>query len=337
MFLKLQYVICLLRFLLMFSGIAFPCWTYAALTHTQPSVKAISKVYGFLLGQNFSLTRIERTYPEMAMQVEMARLTFNAAFPDIQKKLEAELVSAINDGNFKKIKTELEQKLRDVLSKQQITPHLARQFLEQVKARAKGDEMELDVLRYLLAVQYSANPVGEFSAQFRQRFRTDGSGKAQGIRLGLQLPRSWLANEGERPHIVQKWTSEGGTGDSIVMLDIRDAEGYNPTRNDIERFVKSGEVHDIVPEGGVFHEAGTFSMEKRTGFWVDMSVRLERAGIRMYQRSRIHQLFINGKAVGLMCMSFSRQDEPQKADAAAKLNKPICQQVLNSLVLDQAY
>lgn len=309
----------------------------AALNHNQTSIKAISKAYGFILGQEFSLARVERTYPDAAMQVELARVTFNSAFPDIKKKLEAELTAALTAPKFKELRAGMDSKIRPMLTKQQLTPQLAQQFLEQVKERAKGEEMEPDVLRYLLVIRYANNPVAEFGDGFRQRFRTDGSGKSQGIRLVLQLPRSWIAKDGERPHIVQKWTSEGGTGSSMIMLDIRDAQGFNPDRKEMERFVKSGEVREIVPEGGTMHDSGTFTMEKRTGYWIDMSMEFERAGFRMYERGSIHQLFINGKAVGLMCMSYAKEDEPQQADAAAKLNKPICQQVLNSLVLEQAY
>lgn len=310
---------------------------FAALNQSQSSVKAMMKAYGFILGQEYSLQRIERTYPEAAMQVELARLTFNAAFPDIKQKLEAELSSALTESKFREVRSELTEKMRDLLSKQAITPQLAQQFIEQVKARAKGEDMESDVLRYLLAVRYATNPVGEFFDGFRQRYRTDGTGKSQGIRLALQLPRSWLAKDGERPHIVQKWTNEGGTGYSSVMLDIRDAEGYNPTRREMEQFVKSGEVRDVVPAGGTLHDSGTVTLENRTGYWVEMSMKLERAGFRMYGRGYMYQIFINGKAVGLMCMSYFKEDEVQKADAAAKLNKPVCQQALNSLVLEQAY
>lgn len=309
----------------------------ATLNYTHTSIKALSKAYGFALGQEFGLARVERTYPEAAMQVELARLTFNSAFPDIKKKLEAELTAAMTEAKFKELRGEMEKKIRPLLTKQQLTPQLAQQFLDQVKVRAKGEDMEADVLRYLLAVRYASNPVVEFADGFRQRFRTDGAGKSQGIRLALQLPRSWLGKDGERPHIVQTWTSEGGTGGTMIALDIRDAQGYNPDRREMERFVKSGEVREVVPDGGTFHDVGTFTMEQRSGYWVDMSVKLERAGLRMYGRGTMHQLFINGKAVGLLCTSYSKEDEPQKANAAAKLNKPICQQVLNSLVLEQAY
>ena len=309
----------------------------AALIHRRAFSIAIYEAYGFLLGQEFSLARIERTYPDAAIQVEHARANFNSVFPDIKKKLEAELTTALTEPKFKALRAEMDNKIRPLLTKQQLTPQLAQQFLEQVKARAKGDDMEPDVLRYLLAVRYAANPVAEFGDGFRQRFRTDGTGKSQGIRLVLQLPRSWIAKEGERPHIVQKWINEGGTGSSIIMLDIRDGQGYNPDRREMERFVKSGEVREAVPDGGTMHGAGTFTMEQRTGYWIDMSVKLERAGFRMYERGTMHQLFINGKAVGLLCMSYAKEDEHQIADAAAKLNKPICQQVLNSLALEQAY
>ena len=310
---------------------------WATLAHSQPAIKAISTAYGFILGQEYSLARIERTYPDAALQVELARMTFNSAFPDIRKKLEAELVAALTEPKFKELRDEMHSKIGPLLTKQQLTPQLAQQFLEQVKARAKGADMEPEVLRYLLAVQYAANPVAEFGNGFRQRFRTDGTGKSQDVRLILQLPRSWLAKDGERPHIVQKWISEGGTGSTIIMLDIRDAQGYTPDRREVERFVKSGEVREIVPEGGTLHDTGTFTMEQRTGYWMDMSVKLERAGFRMYERGTMHQLFINGKAVGLLCMSYAKENEPRIADAAAKLNKPLCQQVLNSLVLEQAY
>jgi hypothetical protein len=309
----------------------------AALNHNQSSIKAISKAYGFILGQESSLSRIERSYPEAAMQVELARATFNSAFPDIKKKLEAELTVALTAPKFQELRIEMNNKIRPMLNKQPLTRQLAQQFFEQVKARAKGEDIEPDVLRYLLAIQYANNPVAEFGDGFRQRYRTDGTGKSQGVRLVLQLPRSWLANDGERPHIVQKWTNEGGTGISTIMLDVRDAAGSNPDRHSIEEFVRSGEVKDIVPQGGTFQDAGVFSLEKRSGYWIEYSVRQERAGVRMYGRGSLHQLFITGMAVGLMCMSFSMESQPEMANMAAKLNKPVCQKALNSLVLESAY
>lgn len=309
----------------------------AAIEHNQGSVKALSKAYGFVLGQNYTLQRIRVAYPHAALQVEQARLAFNAAFPDIQDKLERELVSAITEQKFRELKREINKKITDTVAVQQITPQTAEGFLETVKARSKGNDIEEDVLRYLLAVRYASNPVGEYVDGFRQRYRTDGTGKSQGIKVALQVPRSWLAKDGERPHIVKKWLSEGGTGKYVLHLDFRGAEGYEPSRQEIERSVKNGELRDFVPEGGVFHNGGSFSVEGRPGYWIDMSINLERIGYRMYERAYMYQFFFRGKAIGIMCTSIDTEENSKIADAAAALNKPLCLQVINSIVLEQKY
>jgi len=314
---------------------SLPSW--GALNHNQNSIKALSKAYGFLLGQEYSLRRIEKAYPALRIQVEAARFTFGGSFSGVKEKLEQELVQAVGESNFQKLRGELEKKLAQLLSQQSLTVEIAKQFLVQVKARAKGTEMEADVLRYLLAVKYAQTPVAEFLDGFRQRFGTDGTGKAQGIKLKLQLPQSWRAQEGERPHIVKKWTNEGGTGLSIVMLDIRDTQGQTPSSKEIEQFVKSGEARQTFTDLGKVYDVGTFTVERRTGYWGELSMVQQRAGFRMYQRGLLYQLFFRGKAIDVMCMAGATEREPQKADAAASLIKPLCQQVLNSLVLEQAY
>jgi len=323
-------------------GFALLAATYALssgaeLNYNQQSIKALSRAYGFLLGQDYSLERIESTYPGLRLQVESARLEFGASFGGVKEKFERELTQAMGEPNFQRIRQDLKQKLVELLGQQPMTADAASQFLGQVKARAKGNEIEPEVLTYLLAVNYSQAPVSEFLNGFRQRFNTDGRGKAQGIKLTLQLPRSWLAQEAERPHLVQKWTNEGGTGLSLIMLDIRDAEGYEPTAKEMDDFVKSGEARQALAEVGKVHDVGTFSLERRSGYWADLSMNQERAGIRIYQRGMQYQLFFRGKAIGIMCFAGAPATQPHKGNAAATLLKPLCQQVVNSMVLEQLY
>lgn len=326
-----------LRLLILCVGAVLPTLALAALNYSQSSIKGISQAYGFVLGQEASLARIERTYPDAAMQVEMARSTFNAAFPDIKKKIEAELIAALTEPKFKQLRDEIVAKIRPLLTKQQITPQLAQQFLEQVKARAKGDEMEPEVLRYLLTVRYAANPVGEFFDGFRQRYKTDGTGKSQGLRFHLQIPRSWLIKEGERPHVVQKWVSEGGTGLSNIILMVQDTGGETPGRAEMDQFVRSGEIRESEPDGSKYIDGGAFSQERSAGYWIDMAMPQERAGMKMYSRGRMYLLFFRGKAISVMCMATSAEKEEVKVTAAAVKLNPLCQQVMNSVVLDQAY
>ena len=148
---------------------------------------------------------------------------------------------------------------------------------------------------------------------------------------------SWYAKEGERPHIVRKWQSENGTGLETIMLVMRDAGGYKPAKNELEDFVRSGEVKSEVPEGASFITAGNFKLEKQTGYWMQISMQNERAGLEMYQEILIYQLFFQGKAIGIHCGATGAKSDKPKVGEAFQRIKPLCQQVLNSFVLLQAY
>src|ERR1700741_456100 len=69
-----------------------------------------------------------------------------------------------------------------------------------------------------------AQPAGlaEFRANQTTQFSSRGQPKSRGLHVTLLYPRSWLAAEGERPHIVQKFTAQDGTA-SNCNLGIRES------------------------------------------------------------------------------------------------------------------
>lgn len=302
---------------------------------TSSAVKGLSQAYGFLIGQDHTLQRISIKYPELIPLVDLSRARFAAAFPDV-KALEAHLRAALGPENFDEFAKKTLETVRATLDRHPLAADTATDFLEQVQARARG-EIEPPVLEYLLTVKYASNPVREYTDGFRQRFSTDGSGKTRGIKLSLQLPRSWVAQDGERPHIVKKWTSEGGTGLEILTLDIRDAEGYDPDRDEIDRFLRSGEVKQTVPPGGVHIASGPFTVERRPGYWIEMKVTHERVGVEMYQRIVMYQVFLRGRAIGIMCQAVGSPRDAAKIDESLKRIRPLCHQVVNSMVLHQSW
>ncbi|MDO8926511.1 MAG: hypothetical protein Q7U94_06330 [Sideroxyarcus sp.] len=314
---------------------AFPSTTFA-LNFNPISIKGLAQAYGFVLGQEFTLSRINAEHPELSVSVELARAQFGSTFPDIKAKLEKQLRLSLGENLFQETATVLQSKIQETLARQRITKEVAANFLGQVKSRSKG-EIESPVLEYLLAVNYMTNPVGEFTDGFRQRYHSDGTGKSQGIKLTLQVPRSWVAKEGERPHIVKKWQSENGTGLELIILDIRDGEGYNPSRQDMVNVISSGEIKSLVPSGSTYADSGNFNLEGQTGYWLQITTNIERAGTKLYQEATTYQLFFRGKAIGLHCQAGGPESEKSKTSEAFKRIKPLCQQVLNSLVLTQVY
>jgi len=300
------------------------------------SIRGLAQAYGYILGLEFTLKRISNEYPDLSGQVLISKSKFNSSFPGIVKKLRVQIVAAMGDDFFKKTEANLRRQLATNLGNQEIDRGMALNFLGEVQKRSKGG-IESPVLEYILSTQYLTHPSEEFSDGYRQEFRSEGHSKSQGLDLVLQLPKSWIAKEGRRPHIVQKWISQNGTGFEMVLLDIRDTEGYRPTNAEVEEFVLNGEIKEIVPAGANYMDSGIFSLEKRKGYWVEFGMVAERVGIELYQRIRLNQLFFRGKAIGLMCQTSRKSIERASADAAFKKITPLCQQVLNSFVFLQAY
>lgn len=302
----------------------------------QAYVKGISEAYGFILGQEYSLDRIVKKFPDLASSAKVAKAKFNASFPGIKTKIKDQLIKTLGKQIYEKIDLGLKRKMKENLGGEVLTKEIAYNFIQEVGERAEG-RIDSPIIEYILSVKYHQNPASELIDGYEQRFSSEGHAKSEGVKLKLRLPKSWKAKEGERPHIVQKWVSKNGTGTEMILLDIRDNEGYTPTGSEIKSFVNSGEVKGVIPNGGKHIDSGVFSLEMQEGYWVEISFVQERAGIAVYQRYIMHQLFFRGKAIGLMCSASTTTDEKAKADEAFKRIKPLCQQVLNSLVLLQAY
>ncbi len=300
------------------------------------SVKGMSRAYGFVKGQDYTLSRIKEEWPEFSMQVGVAKSTFDASFPEIGTKLETQLRHAMGQDFVQQLTAKLRADFSTTLASQQLTRPAVVQFIEQVKTRAQGD-IESPVLEYLLAVKYANYPVAEFTDGFRQRYATDGTGKAQGIKMKLQLPRSWASKDGERPHIVHKWISENGTGLNVFMLDVRDVGSYNPSPQDMDNFVRSGEVRGSVPPGSRYVESGTFTLESRPGYWIHMVLPTERLGSRFVMEALMYQVYFRGKAIGLLCQAGGPESDQEQSHEAFLRIRPLCHQVANSIVLEQAY
>lgn len=302
--------------------------------HSRGEIKALSKAYGFFVGQEISLGMIERDFPDLSAQVALSRFMFDAAFGTSIRGIETELTKVLGANATAEIASEGRKRLVPILEKNRFSQADAQQFIETMKSRAKGENIESDVLETLLARKYQTNPVAEFTDGWRQRYRSDGSGKSLGLQISMQLPKSWRAKEGERPHIVQKWVSKGGHGGTMIMLIVNDTKEPEPSAADIKAWAKS---NDLVPDGATLISSKTFSTEKRTGILLEYSHEQERIEMEMYTKATAYTLFVKGRMVQILCGVYAPKSEKHQADKEYTLVKPVCQQVMNSVVFPQIY
>ncbi len=309
----------------------------ASLNPSRPAVISISRAYGFVAGQGIALDLIAEAHPQLASQVAAARESFDAAFPEAEKKLEAELRSIFGPAAFLQFRNDMLDAVIDAQSKAPRSLEEAGSFLAEVQRRARGEGLDQDVLDYLLATQYAADPAAEFADGFRQRFRSDGSGKAQGVRLRLQLPRSWAAKEGELGHVVQKWTSEGGNGNAMILLGVQDARGFNPTKEDIARFIAQGGVRELAIGDNEIVDASPYTLETLPGFSALLRSVTGPEQQRIQSWTQMYQVFFRGKAISVMCVAIGREQDSAAVDQRLRSIQPLCRQVASSLVIEQLY
>ena len=303
-----------------------------ALSVTKKSIIGIAQAYGFLVSQDAYLDAVAEKFPDMQKAAKIAALEFEVTFPEVKKKIESELENMGGSEGLRAMAVDSKRQIRDAVFSENFSRNDAQAFIEEVKGRANG-KIYSPVLEYMLVVQYAKNPVGEFVDGFKQTYNTKDHAKAHGARLRMNLPRSWAAFDGDRPHIVQKWVSENGDGLNVITLVIKNADGFNPEKHEIESLVESGRIKDALEEGARYISAGTFTIEGIPGFWVMQDVRTERAGMTYMQRMLEYQFFPYGNFVQLTCHA-GGVDNARGIQAEFEKIAPLCRAVLNSFVLE---
>lgn len=304
----------------------------AALNVTKKSMIGVAQAYGFLVSQDAYLDAVAEKFPDMQKAAKIAALEFEVTFPEVKKKIESELDNMGGSEGLRARSIDAKRQIRDAVFSGNFSRSDAQAFIEEVKGRANGN-IYSPVLEYMLAVQYAKNPVGEFVDGFKQAYNTKDHAKAHGTRLRMNLPISWAAFDGDRPHIVQKWVSENGDGLNMITLVIKNADGFSPEKHEIESLVESGRIKDALEEGARYISAGTFTIEGIPGFWVMQDVRMERAGMTYMQRMLEYQFFPYGNFVQLTCHA-GGVENARGIQAEFEKIAPLCRAVLNSFVLE---
>lgn len=179
--------------------------------------------------------------------------------------------------------------------------------------------------------------VKEFTAGNRTKFSTAGHPKSKGINMVLSYPNSWLANEGERPNIVQKFVSDGGRGLEMALIITNTLPlpaGTVISENELKEFFTPTEMKGMFPPGATFIHAKPTKIEGLPAGILEYSMRQERAGITIDSQF-ISYIFIYGTTmVQLQCMVTTGQPTTPAVLARKMDNfKPLFFLMANSIVL----
>ena len=152
----------------------------------------------------------------------------------------------------------------------------------------------LFVLTFLFCnVALAVTPaVKEFNEGNLTKFSTKGHPKSNGLNITVSYPNSWIAKEGEHPHIVQKFVSPNSRGYEMFNILIKTLPAIIPENEVVELF-SSTEMRDLIPDGAIYIDSKPTKIEGLPAGILEYSMKSERAGIT-FNTQIIQYMFIYG-------------------------------------------
>lgn len=317
-----------------------PLNAYAEIKLSNPLAKDIGQAYGFYLGQNYSLSEISKKYPSLSGLALIAEKEFSATFKSSIDGMDA-LMAKYAKSEWNKIKAQLTTQIASSINIEQISETQARQFVEQVRERAKGN-IESPVIETMLLFKsgYEKNPEREFLDGYKFKYSTNGAGKAKGVAFSIESPKTWVAKEGNRPNIVQKFVSENGRGLEFLLILIKEIPlqpGEKITEKDISEILNPKDIQDFIPDGGVYLNSGKLTLENLPGFWVHFKMDMARMRNTVGMETIMYTIFYKNKMIQIQGQVVSSiNGEPAERGGLKKYEK-LFDLMANSFVISSMY
>jgi hypothetical protein len=290
------------------------------------------------------------------LRVQKVDFEFKTTFGIGEKNIKKTLRGLLKD-KYSEYIAAMEKRLESTLMSQQISQKVAVQFLDEVESRAKG-KMPSPILETLLNYQFEERPAEELIRGFKTTYRTKGHHKAKGLDLQIEYARSWSLREGNRPNVIQFFSSNNGRGLAHALIMTRDfikeAQG-ELTREEIKALKTLEGSKDLASE--VFSESSLREMANGMGManvrnittkrvvldrWPGAMLEFigdqQRLDLTITMYNRMYIAIYKNYMIFLQCEVGKSSDETEDA-LKTNISKfsPLFQLMANSLVIQSQY
>lgn len=304
----------------------------------KPKYKRVAEAYGFIIAQEYSLNRIRNEFPQFEIKTLNAQISFNSTFGKSKEGLKKYLTEYLGENEFKKYEEELIIEIKRVLHNQSLTEEIAVSFISEVENRAKGN-IASTVLETILSIQFFDRPQDELIFGFATIFKTKGHVKSKNTDWQIKVPKSWKAEEGDRPNIIQKFTSDYGSGNKSIMLIVKEMplpKGYKITKKELIELYTEKEIKGMVPEGGKFISFTKMTFDNNIGAMLEFEQIVDRLDFNIKMRAVLFMFVKGDKWYLLQCNVGS---EKVNSDLSLEMKKyiPLFKLVANTIVVNDQY
>ena len=152
-----------------------------------------------------------------------------------------------------------------------------------------------------------AEPSSEMRRGYYERFRSDGSGKANGLKLGIDYPLSWKATDGRMPHVLQRF-SGGSHGMASVTISVQplpndaaaEIEGIG-ARSWFDAFNDDDLQEMFAPAGYQIIKKGKTRIANRDSVWLEATFSQSRLGTEVVAYGCMFYILEAGNFVIVQC------------------------------------
>lgn len=304
----------------------------------KPKYKRVSEAYGFLSGQEYSLDLIKKEFPQFEMSILKAQMSFNSTFGKSKEGMKKYLADYLGQQEFNQYEEKLMSELKKMLGSQTFTEEIETNFISEVESRAKGN-IASTVLETLLSFQFSDRPQDELTSGFTATFKTKGHLKSKNTDWQIKVPKSWKAEEADRPNIIQKFTSDYGAGNQSIMLMVKEMplpKGYKITKEELNDLFTEKEMKDMVPDGGKFISFTKMTLDNNIGGMIEYEQTVERLDFKMKIRM-VQFMFIRGDKWYFLQCSVGSEKTDTDLSLVMKKYLPLYRLVANTIVVNDQY
>ena len=189
---------------------------------------------------------------------------------------------------------------------------------------------------------YSQNPISDAAKEMLDgratKFSTKGHPKSTDAVFTIKFPVSWVAKEGERPNIVQKFVDENGHGNAMAMITTSAVPPEESlTKASINEALSSDSLKEMLPEGARLINAQTTKIENEPAGILEYSARMERVG-QTLETQTLTLFFFQGRTmVGLQFWLGGQVDDSKELRRQFTAYRPLFNMIMNSIVFDDMW
>lgn len=286
---------------------------------------------GYLVGQELTIHRIKEKYPNSLL---LPTLQFEIAFPELKSKFIEVGESAFGQQKFKKLYENLVEKIENKSSQYEIDEKFVTKFHQTLLDRSEGNIVS-PFLETFLSVLYLDSPFKEYVMGHKQSFSSLNHKKSKGVHVEFELPKSWGAKEGKRPNTLRQWTSQNGHGQEAINIVISDLP-YALSDIEIETIFNDKDQSQFVPMPKFIMWDKYFSeIEGQKTVFMESSGLIKRGAAELYMYTQQVFIFFEDKQIVFTCAITDSNNDI--ATAGGDLIRPLCNAVVNSVVLPELY